>query len=262
MDGAKRVTIRDTIKVSPKYLGNNIKTHIQQQLRKGYEDRCTLYGYVLPGSLEDVTVKHMAVEQATLRGYVNVSVECTAMAWNPPEKSSVLATVKTSNNFGILCTVDVSGREVMHIIIPKQIASIRSSKDLSSVKPGTKMEVMIMKRKMSMKADVLSAIGVVTSDAKLIQEEDRDRDDAMTVVSEGDTAQEGIGSEEGEYEDDAEDDALLAGELDDELQDDIDGDVEQDPATESEDDADADADADDDAADDNEGMDEEGDDVE
>lgn len=245
MEGAKRITIRDTIKVSPRYLGSNTKTHVIQQVKAAYEDKCTLHGYVLPATLEDLAIRHMAVEQATLNGFVNVSVEFTAMVWNPPEKSTVMATVKTANNFGILCTVDVSGREVMHIIVPKQIASIRSTKDLSLVRPGSKLEVVIVKRKMSYKADVLSAIGIVTSDAKLIHDE-TDADE----IDESHASEDDALEVDAEFDDLLEVDDVIGGEGEEEEIDLlIDADVDPD-AVETESDEDADADEDDAGVDD------------
>lgn len=244
MEGTKRVTIRDILKVPPRYLGSNVKVHVEQQLRKTYEDKCSIHGYVLPGSLEDVAIKQMALEQATLRGFVNVEVEFTANVWNPPEKTTVMATVKTANNFGILCAVDIAGREVMHIIVPKQIASIRSTKDLTAVRPGSKLEVVIVRRKMGAKADVLSAIGIVTSDAKLIAEEVVENEDNDTGdMSEGDgTELEAVGLFDDELMDDdvlnaepEEDDLLLEvlGEADAEESDD-EADAEEEEAAEEE----------------------------
>lgn len=174
MDNAIKVTIKDIVKVHPKYMGSNINEHIQTYLKHIYEDKCSFNGYILPNSISNIRPLGMIVEASTLKGYTNAHVEFDAMAWNPVEKTTVMATVKTSNNFGILCTVDMNGREVMHIIIPRQIATIKSTKDLSTIKQGSKIEVLIVKRKMNVKADVLSAIGIVTSDAKYIQDTTED----------------------------------------------------------------------------------------
>lgn len=165
------VVITDIVKVHPRYLGRNLLTYLTQTVKSRFEDKCTIHGYIYPGSVQDLRTGAMIVEASTLHGYVNVQVEFQASAWNPLEKSTVMAQIKTSNNFGLLATVEVSGREVLHVIVPKNIATLRSTKDLATVRVGSRIEIVIVRRKMNQLSNVLSAIGLIKSDARHIAEE-------------------------------------------------------------------------------------------
>ncbi|KAG2424949.1 hypothetical protein HXX76_014107 [Chlamydomonas incerta] len=161
----------NTVKVHPRYLGRNLHEHLKREVKYRFEDKCTIHGYISPGSIQDLRMGAMVVEASTLRGYVNVQVEFSASAWNPLEKSVVMAQIKTSNPFGLLAVVEVGGREVMHVIVPKNIATLRSTKDLATVHVGSRIEIVIVRRKMNQLSNVLSAIGLIKSDARHIAEE-------------------------------------------------------------------------------------------
>jgi len=119
-------TVTEVVKVHPRFLDGGVRNHITTRLRARYEDRCSAKGYFSPGSLEVTRVGAPAFEAHTLRGFVKFPVEFRARLFNPPEKAVIDAVVKVINNFGILAVVAVEGREIMHIVVPRQIAALRS----------------------------------------------------------------------------------------------------------------------------------------
>lgn len=119
-------TVTEVVKVHPRFLDGGVRDHIIARLRSRYEDKCSAKGYFSPGSLEVTRVGAPAFEAHTLRGFVKFPVEFRARLFNPPEKAVIDAVVKVINNFGILAVVAVEGREIMHIVVPRQIAALRS----------------------------------------------------------------------------------------------------------------------------------------
>ena len=139
-------TVTEVVKVHPRFLDGGVRDHISARLRARYEDKCSAKGYFSPGSVEVTRVGAPAFEAHTLRGFVKFPVEFRARLFNPPEKAVVDATVKVINNFGILAVVVVDGREIMHIVVPRQIAALRSVIP-DGVAVGDSVAIEIVRRK-------------------------------------------------------------------------------------------------------------------
>ena len=139
-------TVTEVVKVHPRFLDGGVRDHIAARLKARYEDRCSAKGYFSPGSLEVTRVGAPAFEAHTLRGFVKFPVEFRARLFNPPEKAVLDAAVKVINNFGILAVVVVDGREIMHIVVPRQIAALRSVIP-DNVAVGDTVAIEIVRRK-------------------------------------------------------------------------------------------------------------------
>lgn len=169
--------ITETIKIHPRYLGSNIHDYVAGRVRELFEDRCSRHGYVKRGSIELRSLGTLQTEMQTFRGFVNANVVFTAMVCNPPEKSVVLATVKNVNTFGVLTVCEIDGKEVMQIVVPRNIVSIKSVMNMDRVAVGSKVSVEIIKRKIEVGEHILYGIGRIVSEDPQERESDEETDD-------------------------------------------------------------------------------------
>lgn len=135
----------DIVKLSPKYLDNNIQEHIKNSLKKKYEGLCSKFGYIKSNSIKLLSIKSGVVERSTFHGYVKFHVEFLSSICNPAINSIVKCTVKNINSFGILCVSGIYENAVfvpiLNIVIPKKHHSIDVSNNVSFDKININDEV-------------------------------------------------------------------------------------------------------------------------
>lgn len=163
-------TMTEVVKVHPRALGADVMAHVAARLRARYEDRCSTHGYFAPGSIEVLRVGAPLIEAHTLRGFVKFPVEFRARVFNPPEKAVVEAVVRVVNNFGILAVVQVDGREIMHLVVPRQIAALRSVIP-EGIAVGDLVEIEIVRRKVVDGEGVLYGMGRIHKQGIALTEE-------------------------------------------------------------------------------------------
>jgi DNA-directed RNA polymerase subunit E'/Rpb7 len=168
--------IHDVVKVPPACIGRNISTKVLEILRAKFEDKCSRFGYIRHGSIQIVKIGAAQVELHSLCGYVNVYVIFRAQTLNPPEKSLVPTQIRNINRFGILAVVQLDGKDVMQIIIPKQIALMRSSVNLDRIHIGDRVMVEIVKRRIEVGENVLYGIGRIADEESHLEELEEDDD--------------------------------------------------------------------------------------
>lgn len=219
--------VTEVVKVHPRFLGANVREHLLSQLKTRYEDRCSSKGYFSPGSIELLRVGAPLIEAFTLRGYVKFPVEFRAELFNPPEKAIIDATVKIINDFGILAVVQSDGREVMHIAVPRQIATLRSVIP-EGIAVGDKVSIEIVRRKVVENESVLYGMGRIHNQGISLQDAGlqtskgsavaprvdgaEDEEDVVELSTEGEDDDEVVsldaeGTDEEEEDDEEEDDA-------------------------------------------------------
>lgn len=177
-DAFNKEIIEDIIKVHPRYLGSNIKTHIANVIKHQFEDKGSKHGFIRKGTVELVHVGAMQGEMHTLRGYVNANVRFSALVCNPSEKSVVKAVVRSINKFGVMTVCEIDGLEVMHIVVPRNILSVKSLVSIDMLHPGDTVLVEIIKRKFEVGEPVMYGIGRIVGDTA---PNDRETDDEMDI---------------------------------------------------------------------------------
>lgn len=169
--------IEEIIKVHPRFLGSNIKNHLISAINTRYEDNCSKHGYIRKGSIELLSIGAMQGEMHTLRGYVNISVRFMAMTCNPAEKSVIKAVVRSINKFGVMTICEMDGREIIHIVVPRNILSVKSLVSIDSLAIGDVVLVEIIKRKFEVGESVMYGIGRIVGDSNIdIEGSDNDTD--------------------------------------------------------------------------------------
>ena len=81
MNNFLEIKNHDVIKLSPKYLDDNLKEHIQRTLKNKYEGLCSKFGYIKTDSInilnikEDICLDHKllkAVPSSTVCSYTDL----------------------------------------------------------------------------------------------------------------------------------------------------------------------------------------------
>ena len=187
----RREILSETIKVHARYLGSNLKDYLTQRIRDTFEDKCSVHGFVKRASIEILSLGTLQTEIQTFKGFVNANVMFSAMVVNPPEKAVLKARVININRFGVLATCEVNGKEVLQVVVPKNIVSIRSVSDMTNLAIGDTVSVEILKRKLEINELCMYAIGRIVEEhprpiADLEDFSDTDSDDPGTSVDETD----------------------------------------------------------------------------
>jgi DNA-directed RNA polymerase subunit E'/Rpb7 len=195
--------INETVKVHPRYLGSNLREYLTDLVRSKFEDKCTVHGYIKRASVELVALGVVQSEMHTLKGYCNCDVAFSALVCNPPQKSTVRATVKNVNKFGVLATCDVAGKEVMQLIVPRNSAKIRSVGDIESIETGDVVSIEILRRKIEVGDTIMYGMGrivgehpraaaaaavEISTDSDDDVTEDNDEDAVSIILGDGDDA--------------------------------------------------------------------------
>ena len=189
----RREILSETIKVHARYLGSNLKDYLIQRIRETFEDKVSLHGFVKRASIEILSLGTLQSENQTFRGFVNANVMFSAMVVNPPEKTVLKARIININRFGVLATCEVNGKEVLQVVVPKNIVSIRSVSDMNNLAVGDSVSVEILKRKLEINELCMYAIGrIVEEHPRPIPELDdfsdsgSENDDTDTSIDETD----------------------------------------------------------------------------
>ena len=210
--------IHEVVKVPPAFIGKNVSSKVLEILKQTYEDKCSKYGYIRHGSVDIVKIGGAQVELHSLCGFINVYVIFTAQALNPPEKSFLRTQVRNINKFGILTAVQLDGKDVMQIIIPKQIALMKSSVNLDRIHIGEKVTVEIVKRRIEVGENVLYGIGRIVAEESHIEEFEAEEDPAVQILKPDEDELLMVDDEDPEEElvvEDEPDDIMVADEEDD-----------------------------------------------
>ena len=123
MNNFLEIKNHDIIKLSPKYLDDNLKEHIQRTLKNKYEGLCSKFGYIKTDSINILNIKQGIVECSTFHGYVKYNVEFSSLICNPSINSVIECTIKNINSFGVLCVSGIKEKgvfnSILNIIVPK-----------------------------------------------------------------------------------------------------------------------------------------------
>lgn len=123
MNNFLEIKNHDIIKLSPQYLDDNLKEHIERTLKNKYEGLCSKFGYIKTNSIRVLNIKQGIVERSTFHGYVKYDVEFISMICNPAINSIIECTVKNINSFGVLCVSGIKEKgvfnSILNIIVPR-----------------------------------------------------------------------------------------------------------------------------------------------
>ena len=179
-----RTLLNDKIKIEPKYISKDFRTHIFNKLKKSVEGVCTQHGYIKEGSVELYKVSPGTIDLVGLNGYVLFDTYYYADVCNPMRGNVVKATVMNVNKFGILA--DVMG--ILEIVIAKNSVNIvhDNNVDLEKIKIGDSIMIEVMGNKYELFDKKISVVGRVVSDGKDVSQRKRGDDNVKVDDEEED----------------------------------------------------------------------------
>jgi DNA-directed RNA polymerase subunit E'/Rpb7 len=156
--------VSDTVSLPCRYLGKGVEQVAADRLMAKYHGNCSKYGYVKTNSVKILRVHDIRIDMSSLNATLKVPIDFTMETFNPMEGSILLGKVRNINpDAGILVVIIHDDHDVMSVIVPKRIASIKSNMDLDTVFIGMRAKVKIIKRQIQVGEDTLFAIGAIVS---------------------------------------------------------------------------------------------------
>jgi DNA-directed RNA polymerase subunit E'/Rpb7 len=197
-----RVLLNDRIKIAPKFLSKDYRSHILEKLKKTVEGVCTKHGYIKEGSVELYKVAPGSIELIGLNGYILFEVYYYADVCNPLIGNLIKATVSNVNKFGILA--EVGG--ILEIIIAKNSVNIThdTTIDLEQIKIGDTVQVEVIGKKFELNDKKISIVGkIVSGKSTTLSSRKKERDAKEKEEDEDDIPQDDVevGSSESESDD-------------------------------------------------------------
>jgi hypothetical protein len=166
-----RQCLLTSIKLAPRYVSSNVHEKIVQLVHEKFDGKTCAAGYVRRGSirLDPATgISPLTVELATLRGYMLTRVEFQADVFLPSECRGppVLCTVRDVGSLGLVLVAQLQQEyTVMEVLVPigENYTMVRSEVDLKGLRPGMRVPVEVVRRRIEVGSDRLQAIGRVLS---------------------------------------------------------------------------------------------------
>lgn len=203
-----RVLLNDRVKVEPRYLSKDYRSHVQMKLKDVMEGKCTKHGYIKDGSIELYKVAPGNIELIGLNGDIIFDVYYYADVCNPLIGNVVKAVVSNVNKFGVLA--DVNG--ILEIVIAKNSVNIvhDTGVDLDNIKIGDEIFVEVIGKKFELYDKKISIVGKVVSSAtqsttkpsRKVIKEDKEKEDDEEGIEDMVGGGDGDDEEELEEEDD------------------------------------------------------------
>jgi DNA-directed RNA polymerase subunit E'/Rpb7 len=184
-----RVLLNDRIKVAPKYLSKEFRSHIVKKLKEGVEGVCSKHGYVKTDSIELYKVTPGNIELISLNGNIVFDVYYYADVCNPLIGNTLKAKVTNVNKFGILA----ESSNILEIIIAKNSVNIvhDTQIDLEQIQIGDTIMVEVLGKKFELNDKKISIVGKVVSGTtstgtKLYKKKEKEEEEEEDVVDTGD----------------------------------------------------------------------------
>lgn len=109
-----------TLNIEPKQISNSILDILTSKLKQELEGKCSIIGYIKPGS---VKIIHKSLGTGNLthfNGYITYHIKYTADICKPHESMIIKSKVINSNMMGILCTTADLEPSPLNILLPRQ----------------------------------------------------------------------------------------------------------------------------------------------
>ena len=177
MNNFLEIKNHDVIKLSPKYLDDNLKEHIQRTLKNKYEGLCSKFGYIKTDSINILNIKEGTVERSTFHGYVKYNVEFSALICNPAINSVIECTVKNINSFGVLCVSGIKEKgvfnSILNIIVPKNHHNFEISNNIEfdKLSIGDSVFVEILGKKYILNNKNINVFGRIVDNNKAVSKD-------------------------------------------------------------------------------------------
>ena len=135
-------------------VGKNIKENIQNVLSNTYEGKCSVEGYVKPGSIEIITYSSGIVQGSSIQ--FEVVIECEVC--NPVEGMEIECIVKNITLAGIRAiSADNVEQSPVMVFIARDHHYM--NEDFNKVKEGSKIKVKIIGSRFELNDNYVSVIG-------------------------------------------------------------------------------------------------------
>lgn len=161
-----RTLLTDKVKINPRLLSRNVKSHLLDALNDKFEEKCSHHGYIKRGSIEIFKYSLGQVQAISLNGDIRYTVNFYAEVCNPSVGSLIKAKVVNMNKFGILAesgiTVDKKYIPILEIIVARNMSE--DVVDFDKIKQGDVLTIEIMCKKYELNDKKISLIGRIVTD--------------------------------------------------------------------------------------------------
>lgn len=151
----------EKIPLTPRDLSKNkidIEKHLTQKLAMKLEGRCSLHGYVVPGSVRLLSRSVGYVENGRYTGDIVYHTQCEGQVVYPPDGTRIECEVERKNKMGMF----VKYNDAIRIILPRDlhIGDDPLSVEFNEVEPGEIVQVEIKKSRFQVNDPYILSVGL------------------------------------------------------------------------------------------------------
>ena len=151
----------EKIPLTPRDLSKNkidVESLLTQKLAMKLEGRCSLHGYVVPGSIRLLSRSVGYVESGRYTGDIVYHTQCEAQVIYPPDGTRLDCEVERKNKMGMF----VKYKDAIRIILPRDlhISDDPLSIEFNDVQPGEMVQVEIKKSRFQVNDPYILSVGL------------------------------------------------------------------------------------------------------
>lgn len=147
----------EKIPITPRDLSRgsvNIDNILSEKLSQKLESRCSLHGFVIPGTIKLLSRSMGYIEKGRNTGDVVYHIQAEGNVIYPPDGTILQGTILRKNKMGIF----VNYRDAIHIILPRDLHI--GNEEFDSLQPDEVVKVEIKKSRFQVNDEYILSVGV------------------------------------------------------------------------------------------------------
>lgn len=168
----------------------DIDSILLEKLASRLEGRCSIHGYVVPGSLTTLSRSMGYVENGRFTGDLVFHLQATGNVLYPPDGTVIEGRVEKTNAMGMFVVYEVKNKKgedsqsfpAIKVILPRDLhlGTSKLAQEFSSCEPGDTVRLEIKKSRFQVNDDFILCVGLfrglVQSAVRLVQEDKKDQE--------------------------------------------------------------------------------------
>lgn len=197
----------------------NIEELLVEKLAARLQGKCSLHGYVVPGSLQYVSKSMGYIENGRFTGDIVYHLQVEGKVLYPPDGTVLQARVEKMNQMGMFAVYEVKDSEnpesdpfpAIKVILPRDLHTGDDplADEFNSVEPGDYVELEIKKSRFQVNDEFILCVGdfrkLLTKARPAVEEAVAEQTQNQTQGEKVNDSEEGEEEEEGEENDDEKD---------------------------------------------------------
>lgn len=173
----------------------NIEELLLEKLAARLEGKCSLHGYVIPGSLQYVSRSMGYIENGRFTGDIVYHIQAEGKVLYPPDGTVLQARVEKMNQMGMFAVYEVKDEKhpesdmvpAVKVILPRDLHTGDDplADEFNSVEPGDYVELEIKKSRFQVNDEFILCVGdfrkILTKARPLVVDPDVDTVDVTAV---------------------------------------------------------------------------------